>query len=293
MEITTYEQVKLDKSAVALGKFQGLHRGHMLLLDKIVSLKDEGLTSVVFTINVPVAQSIYLPEERFSILEKYGVDVAVECDFSETFASMSPEDFVRDILVERLHAAYVVVGEDFKFGYNRKGTVDRLVQFGIKYGFRVIAFEKLSIDGVVVSSSFLRNLIERGEMDCISRYMGRDYSLTGMVEQGKQLGRTIGFPTVNIYPPSEKMLPPAGVYETRLKIDGKDYQGITNIGDNPTVNHDGMLRVETHIIDYDGDLYGKCITIFFKRFIRPEIKFHNMVELKDQIETDKNSVLHQ
>lgn len=293
MEITTYEQVQLDKSAVALGKFQGLHRGHMLLLDKIISLKNEGLTSVVFTINVPSAQSIYLPEERFAILEECGVDVAVECDFSESFASMSPEDFVRNILVERLHAAYVVVGEDFKFGYNRKGTVDRLVQFGIKYGFRVIAFEKLRVDDEVVSSSFLRSLIERGALEHVSRYMSRDYSLTGIVAQGKQLGRTIGFPTVNFYPPAEKMLPPAGVYETQLHIDGKSYQGITNIGDNPTVDNDGRLRVETHIIDYSGDLYGKRLTVFFKRFIRHEIKFHNVDELKKQIETDKKQVLHQ
>lgn len=293
MEITTYEQVQLDKSAVALGKFQGLHRGHMLLLDKITSLKNEGLTSVVFTINVPSAQSIYLPEERFAILEECGVDVAVECDFSESFASMLPEDFVRNILVDRLHAAYVVVGDDFKFGYNRKGTVDRLVQFGIKYGFRVIAFEKLRVDDEVVSSSFLRNLIERGDLEHVSRYMGRDYSLTGIVTQGKQLGRTIGFPTVNFYPPAEKMLPPAGVYETRLHIDGKSYVGITNIGDNPTVDNDGRLRVETHIIDYCGDLYGKRLTVFFKRFIRHEVKFHSVDELKKQIATDKKNVLHQ
>ncbi len=293
MKITTYEQIQLDKSAVALGKFQGLHRGHMLLLDKITSLKNEGLISVVFTINVPSTQSIYLPEERFTILEECGVDVAVECDFSESFASMSPEDFVRNILVDRLHAAYVVVGEDFKFGYNRKGTVDRLVQFGIKYGFRVIAFEKLRVDDEVVSSSFLRNLIERGAIEHVSRYMGRDYSLTGIVELGKQLGRTIGFPTVNLYPPVEKMLPPAGVYETQIIIGEKSYQGITNIGDNPTVDNDGKLRVETHIIDYSGDLYGKRLTVFFKRFIRHEIKFHSVDELKKQIETDRKNVLHQ
>ena len=200
---------------------------------------------------------------------------------------------MRDILVDRLHAAYVVVGEDFKFGYNRKGTVDRLVQFGIKYGFRVIAFEKLRVDDEVVSSSFLRTLIERGDLEHVSRYMGRDYSLTGIVAQGKQLGRTIGFPTVNLYPPAEKMLPPAGVYETQLYIDGESYQGITNIGDNPTVDNDGRLRVETHIIDYSGDLYGKKLTVFFKRFIRREIKFHSVDELKKQIATDKKNVLHQ
>lgn len=294
MKITTYEKIQLDKSAVALGKFQGLHLGHMLLLDKIAALSsEEGLTSVVFTIHVPSEGMIYTDSERFGILEKKGIDAAVECEFSKEFAAMQPEEFVRDILVNKLHAAYVVVGKDFKFGYNRQGDIDRLVQFGIKYDFRVVAFDKLSIDGRVVSSSYIRELIEEGDVAGASKHMGRLYSVTGQVVHGKELGRTIGFPTVNMHPVEGKLLPPFGVYETEAVIDGIFYRSITNIGDNPTVKEDGSVSIETHILDYSGDLYDRELTVCFRRFIRPEIKFHSVDELKKQIDLDKKSIMHQ
>lgn len=293
MKITTYEQIQVDKSAVALGKFQGLHKGHMLLLNKIVSFKKSGLTSVAFTINMPDKKLLYLPDERYMILNKLGIDIAVECNFSESFASMSASDFVKEILVNRLHAAYVVVGEDFRFGYNREGTVDRLTEYGLKYGFRVIAFEKLCLNENVISSSLLRSLIDKGEMKLIHELLGRDYSITGIVEHGKKLGRTIGFPTVNIYPDKKKLLPPAGVYESELEIDGIWYKGVTNIGDNPTTDGDGKTRVETYIVDYSGDMYGRTITVYIKSFIRTEKKFNNIEELRYQIDIDKKSVMHQ
>lgn len=293
MKITTYEQIQVDKSAVALGKFQGLHKGHMLLLNKIVSFKKSGLTSVAFTINMPDKKLLYLPDERYMILNKLGIDIAVECNFSESFASMSASDFVKEILVNRLHAAYVVVGEDFRFGYNREGTVDRLTEYGLKYGFRVIAFEKLCLNENVISSSLMRSLIDKGEMKLIHELLGRDYSITGIVEHGKKLGRTIGFPTVNIYPDKKKLLPPAGVYESELEIDGIWYKGVTNIGDNPTTDGDGKTRVETYIVDYSGDMYGRTITVYIKSFIRAEKKFNNIEELRYQIDIDKKSVMHQ
>ncbi|MGN0152217.1 MAG: bifunctional riboflavin kinase/FAD synthetase [Wujia sp.] len=293
MKIISYDQAKLDKTAVALGKFQGLHRGHMLLIDKILSLAAEGMTSVVFTINMPSDRTIYLPEERYSILEDKGVDVVVDCPFTDAFASMSPERFVREVLIDKLHASYVVVGKDFKFGYNRQGDIDRLVEFGIKYGFRVIALDKLSVDDRIVSSSYLRTLIESGDMESVSRFMGRDYMVSGYVRHGKQLGRTIGFPTINMIPDCSKLLPVCGVYESYLMMDGRRFKGITNIGDNPTTDTDGAIRIETHILDYTGDLYGKKLELYIRRFIRTEKKFHNVDELKQQIERDKENVMHQ
>lgn len=293
MKIISYDQAKLDKTAVALGKFQGLHRGHMLLIDKILSLAAEGMTSVVFTINMPSDRTIYLPEERYSILEDKGVDVVVDCPFTDAFASMSPERFVREVLIDKLHASYVVVGKDFKFGYNRQGDIDRLVEFGIKYGFRVIALDKLSVDDRIVSSSYLRTLIESGDMESVSRFMGRDYMVSGYVRHGKQLGRTIGFPTINMIPDRSKLLPVCGVYESYLMMDGRRFKGITNIGDNPTTDTDGAIRIETHILDYTGDLYGKKLELYIRRFIRTEKKFHNVDELKQQIERDKENVMHQ
>lgn len=294
MDIIAYDKVKLDSSVVALGKFEGLHRGHMLLIDRIVELaQKEQLTSVVFTININSDKVINLPEERFSILDAEKVDVNIECEFSSEFAAMSPEEFVKDVLVDKLHALYVVVGSDFRFGCGRKGDVEALRSFGKKYGLSVIAFDKLYVNGSIVSSSLIRGLIETGRMEEVSEYMGRPYSVTGEVCRGKQLGRTIGFPTINIIPDSNKLLPPMGVYETEIMIDGVVYAGMTNVGNNPTVEDTDRVIVETNILGYDGNLYGRVMTVCFKRFIRAEKKFNSIKELKNQIKTDKMRVMHQ
>lgn len=295
MIITDYKKVNLNNTVVALGKFQGLHKGHMLLIDKIISLaKEHDYISTVFTINMPSKDKVLqLANERFSILEEKGVDVAVECDFSEEFAAMTPEKFVKEILIEHLHVAYVVVGEDFRFGINRLGDVDRLVEFGIKYGFRVIAFPKLMANGEIISASLIRARVSEGKVDGISDYLGRNYSVSGIVVNGKKLGRTIGFPTVNLKPSEGKLLPANGVYETTVCVDGVDYKAITNIGENPTVDHDQKIHIETHIIDYSGDLYGQKLTIWFARKLRDEKRFHSVEELKEQLKIDKMRVMHQ
>lgn len=294
MDIIAYDKVKLDKTAVALGKFQGLHRGHMMLIEKIVSLaQNEQLTSVVFTININSDRVINLPEERFAILDAIGVDVNVECEFSTEFAGMSPETFVKDILVDNLNVSYVVVGSDFRFGCNRMGNVDMLKKFGEKYGFSVIAFDKRCVNDIIISSSLIRELVESGRVEEVEKYMGRPYSVTGEVSYGKQLGRKIGFPTINIIPEPKKIIPPMGVYETEVLIDDIIYRGITNVGNNPTVENTDKIVVETNILDYDKELYGRHIKVNFKRFIREERKFNTIEELKHQMRIDKMSIMHQ
>ncbi|MDD6327582.1 MAG: bifunctional riboflavin kinase/FAD synthetase [Eubacteriales bacterium] len=295
MIITDYKKVNLNNTVVALGKFQGLHKGHMLLIDKIISLaKEHGYISTVFTINIPTKDKVLqLAKERFSILEEKGVDVAVECDFSEEFAAMTPERFVKEILIDHLHVTCVVVGEDFRFGINRLGDVDRLVEFGIKYGFRVIAFPKLKANGEIISASLIRTRVAEGKVDGLSDYLGRYYSVSGLVIEGKKLGRTIGFPTINLEPSKVKLLPQNGVYETFVRVDGVDYKAITNIGQNPTVDDDQKIHIETHIIDYSGDLYGHELTIWFARKLRDEKRFNSIEELKEQLKIDKMRVMHQ
>lgn len=295
MKIIDYKEAKLQNTAVALGKFQGLHKGHMLLIDEIASLsKDNNLISTVFTINMPLKDGrLQLPEERFAILEDKNIDVAVECEFSKEFASLTPEQFVKDILVDRLGVSIVVVGMDFRFGCNRLGDVDRLQEFGLKYGFRVVAFPKLSMDGNIISASLIRTLLSEGDVYNISRYMGRKYTLTGEVIYGKRLGRTIGFPTINLAVSADKLLPLKGVYETEVFVDDCRYKGITNIGYNPTVDNDHKTHVETHILEYDGDCYGKTVTIAFSRRLRDEMKFDNVNALRAQLEVDKANVMHQ
>ncbi len=294
MKITAYDKLKLENSAVALGKFEGLHKGHMLLLNKIAELSEENkFTSVVLTVNVPSDKVINIPKERFSILESTGIQIAAECEFSSEFAKMEPEDFVKKILVDRLGAKYVVVGEDFRFGCKRSGDVNTLIKLGERLGFCVIAFEKLMIDNITVSSTLIKKMIEKGDMEQVSLYMGRDYSISGKVIHGKRLGREIGFPTANIIPDKNKLLPADGVYSSCVCIDNVMYKAITNIGQNPTTDTDRITRVETHIIDYSGDLYGRDITVSIKSFLRSEIKFNSVNELKIQLEKDKHKAMHQ
>ena len=294
MDIVTYDRLNLKNSVVALGKFQGLHRGHMLLIDEVLRISSQNhFKGVVLTINMREDKVINLSKERYSLLEDMGIDVVAECEFTKAFASMTPEIFVKSILIDRLGATCVVVGSDFRFGCKRQGDVELLKSFGDKYGFDVVAFGKLTIDGKVVSTSYIRELIYSGEVSLVNKFMGRPYMLSGKVLRGKQLGRTIGFPTANILPCDLKLLPPFGAYYTKVIVDDKEYKAITNIGNNPTVNDSNLVTVESHLFDYDGELYDKDITVMFMDFIREEKKFISVDELKNQLILDKNFVLHQ
>ncbi|MBQ8167643.1 MAG: bifunctional riboflavin kinase/FAD synthetase [Lachnospiraceae bacterium] len=289
-----YQEAQLHNTAVALGKFQGLHRGHLLLVDKILELaKNEGLTSTLFTININNSKMINTRLDREDILRELGVDVQVECDFSPEFASMRPYDFIKQVLYEKLGAKYVVVGTDFCFGYKRMGNVDTLLDYQEKFGYKVIAIDKLSLDGHIVSSSAIREFIQSGNIKQANLYMGRNYFIKGTVVEGKQLGRTLDFPTINQLPHEDKLLPPYGAYETRTIVDGRIYKSITNIGNNPTVSDKNNITIETHIIDYQGDLYGKIVKVEFINYIREQKRFHNVEELREQLILDKKYVGHQ
>ncbi|MBQ8912517.1 MAG: bifunctional riboflavin kinase/FAD synthetase, partial [Lachnospiraceae bacterium] len=201
MEIVAYDKAEFNNTAVALGKFEGIHKGHMLLIDKITKLSH---MSVVFTINMPEEEVINLDHERYDIFDKCGVDVVCECPFDERISKLSPEDFIKNILCDRLGAAFVVVGSDFRFGYKRSGDTETLKKYADIYGYRVIVFDKLKIDNHIVSSTYIRSLLDNGEVDKVIKYMGRPYYISGEVTYGKRLGRTIGFPTVNLIPDSKK-----------------------------------------------------------------------------------------
>lgn len=294
LKTIAYNDVQLDNSVVCLGKFQGLHKGHMLLVNKTIELaQNNGLNSVIFTINVSNQKRIYTDAERKILLSDMGFDYNVTCEFSKEFASMTPRQFVENILIDKLGAKYVVVGTDFRFGCEREGDVSLLMTLGKEYGFEVIAIEKLSVDGTVVSSSYIRELVEAGNMPLVEKFMGRPYSISGIVTKGKQLGRTIGFPTVNIYPSKEKLVPLYGVYSSYAYIDDKRVCGMTNIGCNPTVNFSDEIFVETNLFDFDMDVYGREIVVYLEYFVRPEKKFNSVEELKQQIDSDKEFILHQ
>ncbi len=294
MKIITYDEAQLHNTAVALGKFQGLHRGHLLLIEEILKLaKNEGLTSAVFTININNSKMINTRVDREGILQELGVDYQIDCDFTPEFAAIKPYDFIKEVLIGKLGAKYVVVGTDFCFGCKREGNVDTLLKYQEEFGYKVIAFKKLSVNGDIISSTSVRQFIQTGDLVKASEYMGRHYFIKEKVVKGKQLGRTIEFPTVNQYPPKDKLLPPYGAYETRVKINGIYYKAITNIGDNPTIASDNQVTVETHIIDYEGDLYDALLKVEFIRYIREQKRFRDVSELRQQLLIDKASVMHQ
>lgn len=295
MDIVDINNIKLNNTAVALGKFQGLHKGHMLLVDEIIKLaKSYKLQSVLVSINMNDDKVIYTDEERMSLLEQKGIDTVAMCEFSEAIMHLSPEDFVKKYLVDALGVKYVVVGMDYRFGYQRTGDIKCLIDLGNKYGFNVITFDKLLIKNVIVSTTYIRELILTSDFTNANAFLGRNYSIKGKVLRGKQLGRTIGFPTINIVPSDNKLLPELGAYETLVNVDGKLYKGITNVGNNPTVSDGKDVIIETHIFDFNEDIYDKYVTVEFIRFIRKQKKFESVDELKKQLELDKSSViLHQ
>jgi len=189
-------------------------------------------------------------------------------------------------LVKRLQAKAIVVGEDFHFGKNRTGDVMLLKALEKKYGYRTVCIPKVEEKQQRVSSTGIRDLLAKGAVEEANRLLGRPYTVFGEVLHGKKLGRTLGFPTMNLIPPAEKLLPAYGVYVTRTMVDGQWYAGITNIGLRPTVDSDKQVSVETHLFDYDGDLYGKQVEVQFLHFLRPEKKFPDIVSLKEAMNED-------
>lgn len=305
--ITETEKIKLKNSIVTLGKFDGSHIGHQLLFETAIAEKRAGDSVVIFTFDVPpaavvgktgneMAGSLYTREERLRQGWPEGVDHMIEFPFNEETRQMSPEDFVKEILVDRLGVKAVIAGMDFRFGKDRAGSVDTLAELGEKYGFRVIPVEKVKYtfrdqSGTQeVSSTLIKQELRKGNLEDVNAMLGRPFFMLGTVTAGKRFGRTIGFPTINFPVPENKILPPNGVYATRTIIDGRAYDSITNIGIRPTFD-DGTLRtVETNIFDFEGDLYGKKLRVDFYRFIRPEQKFASFEELRQEIENNKQEV---
>jgi len=285
---------KLKNSAVTLGKFDGLHQGHQLLIDKVLDLKEQGYSSVMFTfsyhpynlISENELKLIYTEEEKVGRLRDCGLDVLISYPFTQETKSIEPEDFIKEILVNKLDARVIVVGNDFRFGKNRRGDVDMLKAMEMVYGFKVIAFEKKSWKDTIISSSTIRAELEKGNMEEVNSMLGQPYYIRGKVLHGRKIGRTLGMPTTNLTPSANKLLPPCGVYMSRTIFKGKAYPSITNIGYNPTVGQMKDKRVETFIYDFDGDLYGQEIDVELLRYERPELKFDNIEDLKLKMEED-------
>ncbi len=285
---------KLKNSAVTLGKFDGLHLGHQHLMEQVIESKKQGYQAVMFSFlfhpenlfKKKEFELIYTEEEKLRRLKQTGMDVLVSYPFTEETKSIEPEDFIRDILVEKLDTKLIVVGKDFRFGHNRSGDIHLLKELESKYGYRIIACDKKRLHHTVISSSVIRKLLSDGNMEAANAMLGQPYSIYGTVLHGRKIGRTLGMPTTNLIPAENKLLPPCGVYASRTWIDGKLYPGVTNIGYKPTVGAEKSKGVETYLFDFDQDLYGKEIDVEILHFLRPELKFDSLEELKLKMQED-------
>lgn len=287
---------KLENTAVALGKFEGLHRGHNLLLQELYKCHSKGLTSVMFTFDLPPKAVIhydyecviYTKEERRRILEQTPLQCLIEHPFTEQFSRLHPEEFVKTILIGKLGAKKIVVGKDFHFGYRRAGDVNLLTELAPVYGYELTVIEKLQDQGEDVSSSRIRRCLQDGNMEEANRLIGQPpFTVYGEVVHGKKLGAAVlGMPTANQVPPVNKFLPPNGVYVSRILFSDRVYYGISNIGVKPTVEEDLQKGLETYIFDLEEDLYGKYLEVQLLHYVRPEQKFDTFEDLKAQMDRD-------
>ncbi len=283
-----------EPTAVTLGKFDGLHRGHDLLMQTVLeySRKYE-LASVAFTFDIPprnkveeiVANVLTTNDEKQYIFEKRGIDYLIECPFTTEVMSMEPKAFIAWIS-KALHMKYVVVGDDFRFGHKRAGDYHTLQQYEEEYGYKTIVIDKLKDSNRDISSTYVREKIADGNIKKANELLGYKYFIKSEILHGRKIGRTIGVPTINMILPPNKLLPPNGVYVTEVLVGGNMYMGVTNIGCKPTVSEENILGVETYIDNFNQDVYGEKIVVSFIQFIRPEQKFHSLEELKEQMQSD-------
>ncbi|MDD5901007.1 MAG: bifunctional riboflavin kinase/FAD synthetase [Lachnospiraceae bacterium] len=289
LRIKKYTEYLPVQTAVTIGKFDGFHLGHQGLLKAVLQEKQHGYASCVvsFFSAVDTERSvIYTREEQRRLCEDMGIDILAEYPFDETIREMSAEQFVSEVLCKNLHAKVIVVGEDFRFGKGRAGDVLLLKSLEEQYHYRTISIPQITCAGIRISSTGIRELLAEGKIEEVNTLLGQPYTVFGEVMHGKKLGRTLGFPTLNLIPPKAKLLPAYGVYVTKTYVDEQWFYGITNIGLRPTVDSDKVITVETHLFQCNQDLYGKQIKVQFLHFLRPEQRFADAEELKKAISAD-------
>jgi len=285
------------KTIVTLGTFDGVHLGHAAILKKLTQNTQNGTFESTVLTFFPHPRMVLQGKsdlkllntinEKIELLEKIGIDNLIIHPFDEKFAELNAEAFVSTILVDQLRVQKIIIGYDHRFGKNRTANIDDLISFGTQYGFEVEQISAQEIDEISISSTKIRTALEEGDIQLANEYLGYRYFLSGTVVKGKQLGRTIGFPTANISLEEDyKLVPQNGVYVVRAEIDGKTIYGMMNIGFNPTVQ--GKKKtIEVHLFNFDSDIYNCKIQVSILQRIRSEKKFESVEVLKEQLKKDK------
>ena len=287
----------MRERVIALGFFDGVHLGHGALLRRAAEkAKKRGCESAVFTFDRPPKEVITgipcplinSPEDRAELVRRlYGIDEMIMVPFDDEMRTTPWDRFVTDILVGRYGAVHLVAGHDHHFGHRNQGSPELLKEKCAELGLGCDIIPAVTLDGVTVSSTHIRKLLEEGDVETARAFLGHPHVLTQTVGHGRQLGRTIGIPTANLVAPPHVLLPKRGVYAAKITLpDGRAFGGVTNVGVRPTVNNGQDVTVEPWILDFDGDLYGQAIRVEFFRRLRDERKFESLDALRSQIETD-------
>lgn len=289
---------------VTIGTFDGVHLGHKKILNKLIDKKKHcGLETLVFTFE-PHPRKVLFPEqkdlklitnteEKVSLLEEIGIDHVLVYPFNKSFSEINPDEYIGEILVNQLKVKCIIVGYDHRFGKNRAGGLDLLIKYAEKYNYEVLEIAAEDINSINISSTQIRKAIESGNIELANQFLGYSFFISGKVKEGKKLGRTIGFPTANIsISDADKIIPKNGVYAVKVSINDLTFNGMLNIGVNPTVSTTLQLKMEVHLFDFNQEIYGKDIKVSFINRIRDEQKFSGIDALKNQLELDKQQIMH-
>lgn len=290
---TTEFQIE-EETVVVIGKFDGFHRGHQTLMEKAVCWKKRGMKVAVFTfVPSPAAffskepvKELTTVEEKRQIFEKTGVDYLIEFPFNREIADMEPEVYICDVLVRKMNAKVIVAGTDVTYGKKGAGDYRLLCEKAALYAYQVELIDKVEYENKEISSTYVRDEVKLGNMELVTKLLGTPFHIAGEIVHGKQLGRTIGMPTVNILPSEDKLLPPKGVYYSYVVYENQKYPAITNIGVKPTVQNNQVMGVETYLYNFSGNLYGEKLEVYLLKFKRPEMHFPDFEHLKEQMQQD-------
>lgn len=291
----------MKDSIVTIGTFDGVHLGHQKIIRRLNDIKArEGGQTVLFTFD-PHPRKVLFPDqtdlrlitttaEKCRLLEQSGIDHVLVYPFTRAFSQMQAADYISEIIVQGLHTRHLVIGYDHRFGSNREGSIDTLKSLSGTYGFQVEEIPAQEINQLNVSSTRIRRAIEEGDVEAANAFLGYHFFVSGTVVKGKQLGRTIGYPTANIQVADpDKLLPKIGVYAVRVMLGNTQFGGMLNVGLNPTTDTDQRIKIEVNIFGFDQDIYGRELRVEFVKWVRNEEKFANLEELKQALANDKHT----
>ncbi|EPG64590.1 bifunctional riboflavin kinase/FAD synthetase [Leptospira wolffii] len=297
--LRSLENLKTDlntPTVVTLGNFDGIHLGHQALLERTKEISlEKGVPSCVVTYYPNPALvlgkdkdsgGITTQSDKETLIESYGIDWLIVVPFTLEFAQIEAEDFLKNVLIDGLGAKHILIGFNHCFGKGRRGDYELLKRYSSELGYELEKLDPVFLGNTKLSSSHVRSLLRSGKVEEVEECLGREFSVSGSVVEGHKRGRAIGFPTANVRPLPELILPGIGVYAGRTEIDGKTYPSMINIGNNPTFG-DNVVSLESHIFDFSGDIYGKTVRILFTSKIREEIKFSGVDALVSQLKADE------